>query len=220
MAKAPAKLRSTAPIVDKTEKQPKALWQKRTAAVSRWLHIYLSMVSFVIILFFAVTGLTLNHAEWFDGKEKISKYTGQLPLKWVKVKDTAAIAKFEIVQFLKHQHQIKGEVKDFIIDDSQCTFSFTGPGYSADAFVDRDNGSYKINETSLGLVAVMNDLHKGRDAGKKWSVLIDISAILMSLLSLTGIVMICFMKKKRFNGFVLVIAGALVCYLVYYFLVP
>jgi hypothetical protein len=204
----------------KGEIAPKALWKRRTASISRWLHIYLSMVSFVIVLFFAVTGLTLNHAEWFDGKEQIKKFNGKVQLKWVKVKDTAAIAKLEIVQLLRHNHHIKGEVSDFIIDDNQCSVSFKGPGYSADAFINRDNGEYKLTETSMGLVAVINDLHKGRDAGKKWSYLIDIAAIFMSLLSITGIVMICFMKKKRLNGFILVIAGALVCYLVYYFLVP
>jgi hypothetical protein len=204
----------------KAEIVPKALWRKRTASISRWLHIYLSMVSFVIVLFFAVTGLSLNHAEWFDGKEQVKKFNGKVPLKWVNVKDTAAIAKLEIVQFLKHNHHIKGEVSDFIIDDNQCSVSFKGPGYSADAFINRDNGEYKLNETSMGLVAVINDLHKGRDAGKKWSYLIDISAIFMSLLSITGIVMICFMKKKRLNGFILVTAGALICYLVYYFMVP
>jgi hypothetical protein len=204
----------------KEEKVSKASLKKRIASVSRWLHIYLSMVSFVIILFFAVTGLTLNHAEWFDGKEQIKKYDGKVLLKWIKVKDTATIAKLEIVQFLKHNHHIKGDVSDFIIDDNQCSVSFKGPGYSADAFINRDNGKYTMTETSLGLVAVMNDLHKGRDAGKKWSYLIDIAAIFLTLLSLTGIVMICFMKKKRINGFVLVIAGAFLCYLIYYFLVP
>jgi len=202
------------------DKSPKAVWKKRTASFSRWLHIYLSMVSFVIILFFAVTGLTLNHAEWFDGKEVVKKYTGKLQLKWVKVKDTAAIAKLEIVQYLKHTHHLKGEISDFIIDDNQCTLTFLGPGYSAGAFVNRETGEYKVTETSQGFVAVMNDLHKGRDTGKKWSWLIDVSAVFLSLLSLTGIVMICFLKKKRFTGFVLVIAGAVICYLVYYFLVP
>ena len=202
------------------DKQAKPKWQKDTASFSRWLHIYLSMVSFVIILFFAVTGLTLNHVEWFDGKEVIKKYTGKVDLKWVKVKDTAAIAKLEIVQYLKHTNHIKGDIADFIIDDDQLTVSFKGPGYSADAFVKRDNGEYKLTETSLGIFAVMNDLHKGRDTGKKWRMLIDIAAVFMSLLSLTGIVMICFMKKKRFSGFVLVIAGAIICYMIYYFLVP
>ena len=202
------------------DSRPKPVWEKRTASISRWLHIYLSMVSFVIVLFFAVTGLTLNHADWFDGKERVQKYTGKVNLKWVKVKDTATIAKLEIVQYLKHTNNIKGDIGDFIIDDNQCTLSFKGPGYSADAFIDRATGSYKINETSLGIVAVMNDLHKGRDTGKKWSVLIDVSAILLTLLSLTGLVMICFMKKKRLNGFMLLMAGAVVCWLVYYLLVP
>lgn len=210
----------TSPPNHKTEKPRKSLLQKRTATVSRWLHIYLSMVSFVIVLFFAVTGLTLNHPDWFDGKETINHFTGQVPSKWVMGKDTVAIAKFEIVQFLKQAHHIKGEVNEFIIDDSQCAFSFIGPGYIADAVVNRDNGTYNVNEASLGLVAVMNDLHKGRDTGKRWSLLIDIAAIFMSLLSLTGIIMICFMKKKRFSGFVLAIGGGLICYLVYYFLVP
>jgi hypothetical protein len=207
-------------LKNRGHKPQRPVWEKRTASFSRWLHIYLSMISFIILLFFAVTGLTLNHAEWFDGKEQVKKINGKVQLKWVKVKDTAAIAKLEIVQFLKHNHHIKGDISDFIIDDNQCTLSFKGPGYSADAFIDRNNGEYKLTETSLGIVAVMNDLHKGRDAGKKWSYLIDVCAIFMSLLSLTGIVMICFMKKKRFTGFVLAAAGAVICFLVYYFLVP
>ena len=35
--------------------------KRRLAKYSRWLHIYVSMTSFVIVFFFAVTGWTLNH---------------------------------------------------------------------------------------------------------------------------------------------------------------
>ena len=31
----------------------------------RWLHIYLSVFSLAAILFFSVTGITLNHPDWF-----------------------------------------------------------------------------------------------------------------------------------------------------------
>lgn len=203
----------------RTKKPPKPAWEKNMASVSRWLHIYLSMVSFIIVLFFAVSGLTLNHANWFEGKEVVSKLAGKVPLKWVKVKDTAAIAKLEIVQLLKRVHNIKGDVSDFFIDDNQCTVSFKGPGYSAEAFVDRQNGGYKLTETRRGLVATINDLHTGRDTGKKWSFLIDAAGIFMTLLSITGIIMICFIKKKRLKGFILIGVGALLCYLAYYFLV-
>jgi len=203
----------------KADKQPKAAWKKRTASISRWLHIYLSMVSFLIILFFAITGLTLNHADWFD-KEQIKKSTGKVQLKWVNVQDTTRIAKLEIVEQLKRDNNIHGDISDFFIDDNQCTISFKGPGYSADAFIDRHTAEYKLTETRLGLFAVMNDLHKGRDTGKKWSYLIDASAIFMTLVSLTGIVMICFMKKKRFSGLILAVIGGIICYLIYKLLVP
>ena len=34
------------------------------------------MVSFAIVLFFAVTGITLNHQEWFSDKQKTTVYHG------------------------------------------------------------------------------------------------------------------------------------------------
>ncbi len=46
--------------------------------LSRWLHIYLSMVSFGIVFFFAITGLTLNHAEWFAGQQKALQVEGSV----------------------------------------------------------------------------------------------------------------------------------------------
>ena len=36
-------------------------------SVLRWLHVYVSMLSFRAILFFAITGITLNHPEWTLG---------------------------------------------------------------------------------------------------------------------------------------------------------
>src|SRR5882724_2079829 len=100
---------------------PQFYWKRSTARLSRWLHIYLSMVSFAIVLFFAVTGLTLNHADKFGNTLHTSQEKGQLKLNWVKTPDTARIAKLEIVEYLRTTHGIKGAVSDFRIDDSQCS---------------------------------------------------------------------------------------------------
>ena len=35
----------------------------------RWLHLYGSMLGLMATLLFAVTGFTLNHADWFERKE-------------------------------------------------------------------------------------------------------------------------------------------------------
>jgi len=47
------------------------------------------------------------------------------------------------------------------------------PGYTADVFLDRATGTYDSTETRMGFVALMNDLHKGRDSGRVWSWVID-----------------------------------------------
>ena len=191
------------------------LLRKRTAALSRWLHLYLSMFSFLIVLFFSVTGITLNHADWFDGKETEKKFSGTVPLTWVKTPDTAKIKKLEIVELLRSKYHITGYVSDFFIEDEQCSLSFKGPGYSADAFINRKDGTFKLTELRLGLVAVMNDLHKGRDSGKGWSWVIDISAGLLTLVSLSGLAMLFFLKKKRLGGVLWIIVGGAIFGLVY-----
>ncbi|WP_295673196.1 PepSY-associated TM helix domain-containing protein [uncultured Mucilaginibacter sp.] len=204
----------------KEAKKPKSVWKKGTITFSRWLHIYLSMLSFVVVLFFAVTGLTLNHAEWFDGKQVEKKHKGAVPAAWVKVRDTTQIKKLEIVELLRKNYGIKGYVSDFIIQDDQCSVSFKGPGYSADAFISRKDGKFQLSELRLGVVAVLNDLHKGRDSGTGWSWLIDVSAVFLTLVSLTGLVMLCFLKKKRLNGIILLIIGGAICCLIYWVFVP
>jgi hypothetical protein len=176
-------------------------------AIARWLHLYLSMVSFALVLFFAVTGLTLNHASWFDDASATAEYKGQVNAGWVSPTDTARIDKLAIVEFLRSAHSIRGSVSDFRIDDRQCSVSFRGPGYTADAFIDRPAGTYQLTETKLGIMAVLNDLHKGRDTGAGWSWVIDVTAVFMTLVSLTGLFLLLFLKKRRSSGLVWALVG-------------
>jgi hypothetical protein len=193
------------------------LWKRRTAIAARWLHIYLSMVSFAILFFFAVTGITLNHAEWFSGEAVTKQVKGKVRPEWVKPKD---VAKLEISEYLRKTHAIKSALSDFRVDDSQISVSYKGPGYTADAFVDRDTGSYELTETRQGIVAVLNDLHKGRDTGTAWAWIIDVSAFLMTLVSLTGLILIFFLQKRRMSGLIAVGIGAILCWVVYLIWVP
>ncbi|WP_211660350.1 PepSY-associated TM helix domain-containing protein [Pedobacter nototheniae] len=205
-----------------TKKEPaKGKAKKRLAGLSRWLHIYLSMVSFTILLFFAVSGLTLNHADWFtSGKEVVAKDSGAVSLKWVNMPDTSEINKLQLVEYFRNKHQVKGSLSDFRMDDRELSLTFNGPGYLADAFIDRESGKYELSVTRMGAVAVINDLHKGRDSGKAWSWIIDISAVLMTLVSISGIILICFIKKKRLSGFIIAAVGTIACYLIYKLFVP
>lgn len=198
-------------------KEQKTKFKRSLAKISRWLHIYLSMVSFAIVLFFSVTGLTLNHAEKFQGAAHTTQAKGKLDTAWVNNKDTAYVAKLNIAEYFRNQYAVKGAVSDFRIDDDQVNIAFKGPGYEADAFINRKTGEYELLQTSAGLIGFFNDLHKGRDSGKAWSWIIDISAVLMVLISLTGLILLLFIKRKRVNGMVLLAAGLLFVYLFYHF---
>ena len=196
-------------------------WRRRCAALFRWLHIYLSMASFGILFFFAATGLTLNHAEWLFGEHPVfSQRRGELNRPWVVPGEATAVAKLEIVEHLRRVHGVKGFVTEFRIEDDQCTVAFKGPGYTSDAVIDRVTGAYELNETRMGFIAIINDLHKGRDSGSRWSLVIDVSAILMVLVSVTGGVLLLFFKRRRATGLLTAVVGAAICYAIYLLFVP
>ena len=104
--------------------------------------------------------------------------------------------------------------------EGQCSVSFKGPGYEADAVIDRDTGKYDLTVSRFGPVAILNDLHKGRDTGPSWSKVIDFSALFMAFVALTGLTLIFYLTKRRSTGLIAFAVGALLCYLIYAVWVP
>lgn len=210
---------------------PRSKWLQFAAAV-RWLHIYLSMVGFATILFFSVTGLTLNHPTWFGIQtDLIQDLSGQLEVAWVQGSTSSHsqaavnassedVDKLSVVEYLRRVHQLHGAMSVFRVDDLECLVSFRGPGYSADAIIDRETGAYDLSISRNGPVAIINDLHKGRDSGAVWSVLIDVSAIVIAMSALTGFVLLLFIKRRRANGVLLAGVGTLAMVIAYACLVP
>jgi uncharacterized protein len=196
----------------------------RFAKLMRWLHIYLSMFGLAAVLFFSATGITLNHPDWFFGEAQRSvRSEGKIDPGWLRLEAAKAgsspedpadlsrqISKLEVVEFLRQTHGIRGAITDFKVDESECVVTFKGPGYAADAFIDRDSGRYTLTQSFHGVIAVLNDLHKGRDTGLAWSILIDASAIVLTLVSLSGLVLLLYLKLRRIPGLVVVIIGAII----------
>jgi len=193
-------------------------FKRRLAKYSRWLHIYVSMTSFVIVFFFAVTGWTLNHPDRFSGPEQLRKRTGVVDTKWTG--SGAEAAKNDIADAIRRSSGVHGAVTDFRVDDEQVSVTFKGPGYSADAQVDRKTGKYEVSESRLGVIAVLNDLHKGRDSGAVWKTVIDISAGLLTFISLTGLILLYYIHKHRLAGVILLVAGAALAGVLYMMTVP
>lgn len=207
-------------------------WLVQLAVISRWLHIYLSMISFAVLLFFAVTGITLNHPDWFGAEtETVVSLDGRLPVEWLEpvsrttntIEDSEDIGpahQLQIVEHLRSTHQLRGAVREFRSDEAECLIFFRGPSYAAEVYIQRSTGAYSGTVTAQGTIALLNDLHKGRDTGTAWSWLIDLSAAAMIVISLTGLVLICCIRRKRFSGLVTAAVGAALCLAAYWLWVP
>jgi hypothetical protein len=197
-------------------------WYRAAAKLSRWLHIYLSMVSLAAIFFFSITGLTLNHPDWFFGEHTVHR-EGRIERAWLhrqqsqhaqrEPHDATAgegksdIDELAIVEHLRHTHRLSGRVSEFLTFEDECEVTFQGPGYAATARIQRADGTYGLDVTSNDLVSVLNDLHKGRHTGPLWSWVIDLSAIVSAIVALSGWILIFTLKMKRTLRITLSIVG-------------
>lgn len=219
-------------------KQGKTLYA-RTASAVRWLHIYVSLLGFTALIFFAITGITLNHPTWFGADlQSFTEIEGTMRTEWLQpplpittiaaidsgdqdpIDESRLIDRLSVVEHLRSTHRIRGAVAEFRTDEQECTILFKGPAYAADVYVDRTSGTYRGTLTQMGLVALMNDLHKGRDSGAVWSWVIDLSALLMIFVSATGLVLVFYLKRKRRSGVLTAVVGTILLVVLYYLCVP
>jgi hypothetical protein len=176
----------------------------RVHTVLRWLHIYTSMVSLLVVLFFAATGVTLNHPDWL-ATERTEEATGTLPASW---KTAKGIDWLVVAEHLRLTNGVHGTVADRREDDREGSLTFRAPGYSADCFIDIGTGRYRLSVSYQGAIGVINDLHRGRDAGTAWAWLIDVAGVFLVFLSLTGLGLLFYLRKVRIKALVVMTAGA------------
>lgn len=192
----------------------------RLLALTRWLHIYLSMVGLVMVLFFAVTGITLNHPKWFgvgvEGSVKTEVRTLEMdvPLR------AEEVDRLELVERLRRDQAMSGSVTSFEADEYECVVVFKRPGMVADVLIDRETNEATITIERSGAVAIINDLHMARHSGPWWSLVVDLSAGLMALSALTGLVLLFGLPKRRRWGLALALVGGAVFVAVAVWLIP
>lgn len=174
----------------------------------RWLHVYTSMISLLVVLFFSLTGITLNHPDWVFGNTRTQQTVkGTLPQGWV---SGGQVDWLKVAEYLRSHDGVRGSLGDHRNDEQEASISFSGPGYSADAFIQMQSGEYTLTTSAQGLVAVLNDFHRGRDTGPAWNWVIDISGWFLTLVALTGLGLLIYLKKIRLKALLAALAGAAV----------
>lgn len=83
--------------------------------------------------------------------------------------------------------------------------------------LDRGTGKDELTQSRHGAVALLNDLHKGRGRGAVWSWFIDASAIVMKLVSVTGLLLLFYLRRRLVTDFCVTLLGTVATVLFYWF---
>ncbi len=166
------------------------------------------MATLLVMIFFAVTGITLNRPDWFVGQPKSELVELEIPQHLLQSEsDKFRPNQAALIEYLKQHSDVRGiasPLEVFIESDNgeliegEISLNFKGPGYDASVYIDMLNRQGEVESIDFGTVAWLNDLHKGRNTGPIWAWFIDLSAVLMLLFIATGVILLL-PKKKTLN---------------------
>lgn len=185
----------------------------------RALHTYSAMWVLLLLVFFSVTGITLNHPTWQSklGAEQ-SLVVMALPdtfQAWPEAAEQADYAA-ALASWLQQQgvKAVSWQPR-FEADEQTLELSFKRPAGFAVALVDFNSAEIELEQQFSGYLALANDLHKGRDAGILWKWLIDITSIACLVFAITGFYLLLKMPSKKSAGNALAVIGGMMALLAY-----
>ena len=174
---------------------------------SRYVHGWLSAFAFLTLLFFSVTGLLLNHPEWFEPAKTEQTTQLILPesvLKSIKQQENPSDT---ILNYVRQQQNVVGRYQSSEVMDNEVMIRLESPAGATDIWVMADTGETEITQKPASTVSMLNDLHRGKNSGSAWSWLIDISAIVVIALSLVGYILFLSIKTRLVTHLVLTAAS-------------
>lgn len=186
------------------------------AKLMRAIHSYSSMLVLVLLLFFAITGITLNHPDFIVSKagqvSQQAELTLPVHLQFSELPESdeeqAKLAE-QFRDWLSSEHQLKASVFSYAFepDEMLLELDFKRPAGYASVVVDFSAGTAELDTEFGGYLALLNDLHKGRNAGTSWILLIDLTAIACIIFALTGFYLILKQPSRRSLGNSLAMLG-------------
>lgn len=185
--------------------------------LSRTLHIYLSMLGVVMLMFFGVTGFMLNHADGFGleaTRTDVSSTT--IPVNVIQKQD-----KLMLVEHLRSTG-VSGAVDPFDWPGEGEVFhlAFKSPRSHTDVDIDLPAGVAEITTQTRGVMGWLTRLHTAGEAGAGWRLLLDMTAILLVIASISGIVLWQSLAKRRAIGIAALMTAMVAIVLVYAMFVP
>lgn len=184
-------------------------WKAAIYRQSRLWHGYLSAFAFLSLMFFSATGLILNHPEWLEGAgEQTSKdFTLQLAPQDIAMAQKAGDPARALGEAVGEKTRLVGGFQSGELIDGQAMLRFEGPKGSSDVAVDLESGETEVTVTRARMIDMLNELHRGKNAGAAWKAVIDVTAILVLALSIIGYVLFFTLRFRLRTSLILTAAS-------------
>ena len=182
--------------------------RQRFYALMRTIHLYSSTALFASLVFFCITGFTLSHGWYLDESASSQSLELEVP------QDIADSLDYDnwdpnleaLQQLVEANTELRSpENIQLDRDYGEVTLSYSAPAGNAEVIASQDDIYIDIQQGSW--LAVLNELHKNRDAGSGWSLLVDITAIGMLLFAITGLIIVFQNRRRRNNSLIVIGMG-------------
>ena len=166
-------------------------WKVEIYRQSRAWHGYLSAFAFLTLIFFAITGLTLNHPEWTQAGDQRPATESRVQLAAADLAGARAAPEPSraLAEAVGRRTPLVGAYQSGEILDDEALIRLEGPKGSSDLVVDLATGAAEVTVQRAKLLDTLNELHRGKNASAAWKAIIDVSAILTLVLSIVGYVL-------------------------------
>ena len=182
-------------------------------------HWISSALCLVGILFFSITGVTLNHSAQIEASPEVIQRKAILPDELRTALAGADSASDPALPAALREWISKTmdvEVGARIGEWSEDEIYVSMPRAGGDAWlsIDRASGAIEYEKTDRGWISWFNDLHKGRNTGTAWAWFIDVFALACVVFSVSGFFLLQMHARQRPMTWPMVGLGLLVMVLI------
>ncbi|ASL27896.1 PepSY-associated TM helix domain-containing protein [Azotobacter chroococcum] len=164
----------------------------RLGTLRQW-HWISSALCLAGMLLFAITGITLNHAEQIESRPQVENRSARLPAP-LQADLLAAVPEAglppALQQWLEGELDIRLAGTEAEWTDGALYIGLPRPGGDAWLSLDLASGALEYESTDRSWIAWLNDLHKGRNTGEAWTWFIDAFAGVCVIFSFTGLLLL------------------------------
>ena len=183
-------------------------------------HGYLSAFAFLILIFFAATGILLNHPTLSQAKPPIltQAYIELTPAQ-VQLLRTSPAYGPELAKIAAAHTRLEGRLVNAQRDGDDVLIRLQGIRGGSLIQADLAKAKVDISVDRQYFLAIVGELHRTERAGPAWQVFVDVAAVLLIGVALLGYGLFLTLRYRLRTALVLTVASALVMAVLVLFLV-